>query len=41
MKKYDSICFPINNPTNSLRSITLSMVCNTDVKEAKNKKIMF
>lgn len=38
MKKYSSLCFPIGNPTNRLRSITLSMVCNTDVKEAKKKK---
>ena len=38
MKKYSSLCFPIDNPTNRLRSITLSMVCNTDVKEAKKKK---
>lgn len=37
MKKYNSLCFPIDKPTNRLRSITLSMVCNSDVKEAKKK----
>ena len=39
MKKYSSLCFPIDNPTNRLRSITLSMVCNTDVKEAKKERL--
>lgn len=38
LKKYSNLCIPINNPTNRLRSLTLSMVCKPEIIEAKNKK---
>lgn len=37
LDKYDSLCFPLNNPNNQLRSITLSMICKKNVKNAFKK----
>lgn len=38
LKKYTNLCIPINNPTNKLSSITLSMICKSEITEAKNKE---
>jgi hypothetical protein len=37
LEKYDNICFPLSNPDNTMRSMTLSMVCGKNVKNATKK----
>jgi len=38
IKKYNNLCFPLLSPTNLLKTMTFSMICKPNVKDAKKKE---